>query len=316
MRKFLGFELGEHGGQVSASELPMKRLRRPFVTGLERQKAFGELRQRAEVVRGNHLSLHDREVDFDLVEPAGVNRCVHKSHRGPLRPKACGGFLASVRRAVVSHPENAASGTIGLCLHHLSHETVDSADGGLRLAPAEELRPMDVPRGQIGQRARAEILVFDARDTSRGWAKRGVLAPTRLDTWFLVRGHHKLIRAQSSTLPAARVQIEHTSGPLGEERVSRKDPAAMAPGLEGVHTEPAPECHAADLRDDTAGDDLTLEFGNREARQWYFEPRRDLTGEALNLDDDAGGKSGLDARRGAVRPARRGVQGRTYGAIC
>ena len=226
MRQFLGFELGEHGGQVSASELPLKRLRGPFITCLEGQEAVGELRQRAEVVRGNHLSLHDREVDFDLVEPAGVNRCVHESQPGPLRPKARRGFLASVRRAIVSHPEDAASGTIGLCLHHLSHETVDSADGGLGLATAEELRPMDVPRSQIGQRARAQILfVFDSRDTSGGWAKRGMLAPTRLDTRLLVCGHHKLIRAQSSTFPAARVQIEHAAGPLGrraglEERSS------------------------------------------------------------------------------------------------
>jgi len=131
-------------------------------------------------------------------------------------------------------------------------------------------------------RRRAWILGFSSADTTNSSARKA--APSQLRAY------------RSSTRPALS----------GEERVSRKDPAAMAPGLEGIRTEPAPECHPADLRDDTAGDDLTLEFVNREARQRYSESRRDLAGEALNLDDDAGEKrAGRPPRGCSSSPARR-----------
>jgi len=65
----------------------------------------------------------------------------------------------------------------------------------------------------------------------------------------------------------------------------------MAPGLQRIRTQPAPEGHTTDLRHDAAGDDLALELGNREARQRHVEAGGDLAGKALNLDDDAGGKS-------------------------
>ena len=66
----------------------------------------------------------------------------------------------------------------------------------------------------------------------------------------------------------------------------------MAPGLQRIRTEPAPKRHATDLRHDTAGDNLALELRDRQVRERYAMAGGDLTGQPLNLDDDAGGKAG------------------------
>ena len=42
--------------------------------GLKSKQALFEFLQRREVVGSEDLSLNDREIDFDLVEPASVDR--------------------------------------------------------------------------------------------------------------------------------------------------------------------------------------------------------------------------------------------------
>ena len=44
--------------------------------GLESKKTLFEIGQRGEIVRREDLSLDNREIDFDLVEPTGVDRSV------------------------------------------------------------------------------------------------------------------------------------------------------------------------------------------------------------------------------------------------
>ena len=44
----------------------------------ERQEALFEFLQRWEVVGREDLSLNDREIDFYLVKPAGVDRCMNE----------------------------------------------------------------------------------------------------------------------------------------------------------------------------------------------------------------------------------------------
>jgi hypothetical protein len=103
-----------------------------------------------------------REIDFDLIQPARMHRCAYARQRRPLRAEAGGRFFATVRRAIVRDPKDAAGGPIGLGRHHLLDESVDSANGGLRFAPAKQLRAMHIPRGEVRQRALPKVLVFDA----------------------------------------------------------------------------------------------------------------------------------------------------------
>jgi hypothetical protein len=104
--------------------------------------------------------------------------------------------------------------------------------------------------------------------------------------------------------PASAVRRDQGSGPLWRRtRVAREDPATMAPGPERILAEPPPEGGPADLRDEPLGHHFSSQFGQRPARQRHTPAGRQLTGEGFDLDDDAGGKSGLGARRGAAPPA-------------
>lgn len=98
---------GEQLGEVLARELPLERLCKGFVVFLEVHKPFLKLNQRGQVVRRQHLALDDREVDPDLVEPAGMHGRVDRNDRGPALLQALDTSLAAMRRAIVHDPEDA-----------------------------------------------------------------------------------------------------------------------------------------------------------------------------------------------------------------
>jgi hypothetical protein len=68
------------------------------------------------------------EVDFDLVEPTGVDGGVHQDGIGPLRANALCGFLAAMSRAVVHDPKDAVGRLVRLLGHDLSHEAIGRGD--------------------------------------------------------------------------------------------------------------------------------------------------------------------------------------------
>ena len=57
-----------------------------------------------------------------------------------------------------------------------------------------------------------------------------------------------------------------------------------------------------------------MQFGDGEARQRHVHATGQFTGQPLNVDDDAGGKSGLGARLEALPPGRPSVLRRNAGA--
>ena len=59
-----------------------------LVVLLELKKSVCEYAQGAEVVGGEDLALHDGEVDFNLVEPTGMDRQVHRDDGRPRLPEA------------------------------------------------------------------------------------------------------------------------------------------------------------------------------------------------------------------------------------
>src|SRR6266511_3418605 len=63
-------------GEVLAREFPLEGRGGQLVAPLERQQTLLHLIEVGEVVRGEHLALHDGEVDLDLVQPGGVYRSV------------------------------------------------------------------------------------------------------------------------------------------------------------------------------------------------------------------------------------------------
>ena len=62
---------GEESLKVVAAEAPVERSGGGVVTGFERGELIGQDVEVRKVVGGEQLSLYDREVDLDLVEPGG-----------------------------------------------------------------------------------------------------------------------------------------------------------------------------------------------------------------------------------------------------
>jgi hypothetical protein len=233
-----------------------------------------------------------------------------------VRAEASGRFFAPMRRAVVRNPKDSARGPIRLGGHHLLDEPIDRTNGRLGFAPAKEFRMMDVPGGEVGQCARPEVLVFDAHRPSRAGRQRRMLATARLETRFLIGGDDEFIGPQRGPVPASGIQIQHAPGFLGELRIAGKDPAAMTPRLQRIGAQPPPQGHAADLGHDATGQDLAMQFRDGEARQRHIGPTGQLACQPFNVDDDAGGKSGLCARLEALPQGRAFALRRNGGATC
>jgi hypothetical protein len=121
------------------------------------------------VIRGEDLSLNDREVDLDRIEPTGVGRGVDEDCMGPLGVEAVGSPLAPMDGAVAHDPEDAPRGLVGLLVHAFVNEAIHCGDAIWGLTTTEDLGAVEIPSHQVGPDAAAPILVFH----SRGWVRRG-----------------------------------------------------------------------------------------------------------------------------------------------
>ena len=129
---------------------------------LKGKKALFEIGQRGKIVRREDFSLDNREIDFDLVEPTGVDRSVDEDGIGPFVAQALDGLLAPMGRTVVHYPKDTASGFIRLLAHDFADQPVHRGDAALDFAAAEDLGAMDIPGRQVGPSAFAEVLMLDA----------------------------------------------------------------------------------------------------------------------------------------------------------
>ncbi len=297
----LGIELGEQLREVRSREGPAERLGNLLVALLKSEQTFLDLEERNEVVGSECLTLKDREVDFDLVEPARVDGGVHQDDGGPFRPQALAGFLPTVRCTVVDDPEDTAGRAVGFLGHDLRHQSIEGLDAGGLFATSEDSGAMDIPSREVGPGSRAFVFMFDAGRSTIGQRERGVFTQTRLYAGFLIGREDEVTAAKRQAFPAPLVEVEHSARLGAELGIAGKDPASVPPWTERVAAEPAPKRRAADLGNDSLGDDLALNLAERETRQRKAESMRKLAGERLNFDDDAGGKS-APARRLAVVP--------------
>jgi hypothetical protein len=109
-----GSDLGQKGVKIAARERPFEGRCCPFIVALESQEMLFKFGQRREIVGREDLSLNDGEIDFDLIEPTGVNRSMDEDGVGPLVAKTLDGFLAAMSGAVVHDPKDTVSGLVGL----------------------------------------------------------------------------------------------------------------------------------------------------------------------------------------------------------
>src|SRR5688572_9169336 len=264
---FMSIDAFEEPGEVVAGEGPIEGPRRLLVAVLEAKQLLLEIGEGREVVRREKLALDDREVDLDLVKPAGMHRGMHQDEVWPLGLETTDRPLAAMGRAIVDDPEHPAGRAVGLMAHDLIDQTVEGRDSGLGFAAAEQLGTMDIPGGEIGPGAGPLIFVLDPDRLARPRRQRGMLAPARLDAGLLVGAQHIVAPSQGNPLPAPLIEIEDAAGFGSEVWIAREDPAAMAPGPQRILAEPAPQGRAADLSHQALGHRLLAQIAERPARQ-------------------------------------------------
>ena len=94
--------------------------------------------------------------------------------------------------AVVDDPEHPPGRGVRLGGHDLFDQPAERLDAGGGLGPAEQLGPVHVVGGQIGQRPAPFVLVLDAHQTGPARRQGGVAAAAGLDAGLLIGADHEL----------------------------------------------------------------------------------------------------------------------------
>jgi hypothetical protein len=139
-----GCELDEEFGEVLTGELPFEGTSGGLPVVLKVQEALGDGVEIGKIIGCEDLPLDDGEVDFDLVEPTGMDRGMHERQAGVEMAETLNGSGATMRRAVVHDPEDATGVVIRRSCHHLLDEPVKGGDAILGFTAAKDSGPVDV----------------------------------------------------------------------------------------------------------------------------------------------------------------------------
>src|SRR5206468_1269201 len=82
--------------EILASEAPGERLAKGGVASAEGVNGFGEFLEASVVIRLEHLALDNREVNFDLVEPARIGWRMHNDDARMARTQLFSGAFAAM----------------------------------------------------------------------------------------------------------------------------------------------------------------------------------------------------------------------------
>src|SRR5215475_6208055 len=219
---FMGVETMEKLHQLTASKLPGEGVWLAVREFLVEKESLFDFRETREVVRREHLALHDGEINCHLIEPTGVNRRVHHQQLGvSLRQTTHGGF-APVRGAIIDDPENTLGAAVGLLFHDLRHQAAKGLKTSRGFTPSHDEPPADIPGGQVLQGSAALVFVLNPhRAPGRGGQTR-MAAEASLDTGLFISTDDVLFGAKWRPLPIPRIQIPHTARLLGKVRIAGK----------------------------------------------------------------------------------------------
>lgn len=287
-----------------------------LVMMLEFEDFLGEIREGREVVRCKHLALKDREIDLDLVKPAGVNWSVHEYEVGESVAESFDGRGAAMGRPVVDDPENAARVTVGALSHGLGDQGVEGRDTVLMFTATEDSHAMDIKSGEVYPGSEPPVFVLSPHGQARlGW-QRWVFPRAGLDAGLFVRADYKLVRPQPAPVPEPVIEVEDPTGLLPEVGVAGENPAAMLPRTDGILVKPPPDGRVADSGDETRTAHVRAEFRQTPARQRQAELFRQLAGDGLNANDELWGGKPEDDQVGGDPRGREDVVRRTVCATC
>lgn len=302
--------------KILPRELPLGGTGNLFIVVLEAQDSLLEFLKGSEVVGSEDLALEDREVDLDLVEPTGMYGCVYQHEVGPSALETLDAGLAPMRGAVVHDPEHARSRLIRLAGHDLEDQAVEGLYAGFGFATPEAPGLFDVPGGDVGQSSHAGVLMFDPGGHTRsGWPSRMATAP-RLDAGLFIGDDDPFVRPQGLAVPEALVQIKDAACLGFEVGITREDPTAVAPRLDGVLAQPPPDGGLSDGSHNASVHGGSLQLGHAEAGQRDSVLVGQLTCHRFDGDGGCGGKTSPGGRGEERHRARRDVPRRSACATC
>ena len=260
--------------------------------------------------------MDDGEVNFDLIEPTGVNWSVDLDRIGIPLCKPFDGRFASVGRTVVGNPEDPGRGTIGFLLHDEVDQTMEGLDPGTAFAQSKEFRSSNIPRGHVRYGPTAFIFKLNASRSARTRWQARVNPLSGLNAGFFIRADHVVLRPQRHTVPDALVQIENGRR-FGEEvGIAWENPASKRPRLDGVGVQPAPDGGATDGSHNALLDSLACNVRMTKSRQGESLLTGQFTSESLNLYDNLRGEKRGDVRVVADLGVRPTAHERNVFAIC
>jgi hypothetical protein len=286
----LGIKLEHQFGEVIAGEFPLEGSGDALIIVLKLQETLLDLMERVEVVGSEDLALDNGEVDFDLVEPAGVDRGVDRDEVGEGILEATDGGLSAMGGAVVHDPEHSVRVAVRGLGHDLGDEAAKGLNAGGLIALSEDLGSMNIERGQVGPRSAAGVFMFDSRGLMRAGRQRGVLSDSGLNAGFLVGAEHEVLLSQRLALPLPGIEVEDAAGLLRKAGIAGEDPSAVLPGPDGVFMKPAPHGFITDRGDEAGVLDVADDIRGAQAGEWQTQLCRKLTRDGLDLHYDFWGE--------------------------
>ena len=130
-------EFGDEYVKIAARESPPEWLCGSLIAVLESHQAPAEGIEVYKIAGREQLTLGDRKVDLDFVQPTGVDWRMNHNDIGPFGSETISRPRPTMGRAIVGDKEHAARGTIGFLAHHLCDEAFERGDPSLALAPPE-----------------------------------------------------------------------------------------------------------------------------------------------------------------------------------
>ncbi len=139
----------------------------------EPAQAPGESRQRRKVIGSEDLALDDGEVEFELIEPAGVDGTTNQAQVRMMPLQALNRSRTAVAGAVVDNPKDPMGVTVRSLGHDLLDQAVEGDNRAAGFAAAIDLGSVDLPGSQIGSGPEATVLMLDLEKRVSPGRQRG-----------------------------------------------------------------------------------------------------------------------------------------------
>ena len=287
-----------------------------MVSVLEIYKPCFDLLNRLKIIWSENLSLNDREVNLNLIQPTGMYR---KVNGNDIRPSFCQSFnagLPSMRGAIINDEKHTFRRMIRFLCHKVCYQVVEGYFTRPVLTTAKDFCMTNIPRCQIDQSTTPFVLVLYAHGLTRSRTISFMFTDSRLYTRLLIGGNDKFIGLQSFSLPYTLVKIQN-AGCLGLKiLITWINPTSVLPGFDSIFTQPSPDGSSTNFGYDAFVHRLTCDFLGAESRQRNAPLRWEFTGQSLDVNDDLRGKKRVDARFLVLLPVQEVASQKTFSAIC